>query len=147
MRVFQISHYDDVIMTARASQIISLTTIFWIVYSGPDQRKQQSSASLAFVRGIHRWPVNSPHKGPVTRKMMKSSWITYKNVKAVKVLGSRHYLFHMWYRYITVYTSDRLGSNNHCVKHIKRMLKYMSRNYDTVVRSTGAVKIMETPYM
>ena len=39
------------------------------VCSGQDQRKHQSSASLAFVRGIHRWPVNSPHKGPVTRKM------------------------------------------------------------------------------
>ena len=39
------------------------------VCSGADQRKHQSSASLAFVRGIHRWPVNSPHKGPVTRKM------------------------------------------------------------------------------
>ena len=36
---------------------------------GADQRKHQSSASLAFVRGIHRWPVNSPHKGPVTRKI------------------------------------------------------------------------------
>ena len=36
---------------------------------GVDQRKRQSSASLAFVKGIHRWPVNSPHKGPVTRKM------------------------------------------------------------------------------
>ena len=36
---------------------------------GADQRKHQSSASLAFVRGIHRWPVNSSHKGPVTRKM------------------------------------------------------------------------------
>ena len=36
---------------------------------GADQRKHQSSASLAFVRGIHRWPVNSQHKGPVTRKM------------------------------------------------------------------------------
>ena len=33
------------------------------------QRKHQSSASLAFVRGIHRWPLKSPHKGPVTRKM------------------------------------------------------------------------------
>ena len=39
------------------------------IYSGADQRKHQSSASLAFVRGIHRWPVNSPHKWPVTRKM------------------------------------------------------------------------------
>ena len=39
------------------------------VCSGTDQRKYQSSASLAFVRGIHWWPVDSPHKGPVTRKM------------------------------------------------------------------------------
>ena len=31
-------------------------------------KKYQSSASLAFVRGIHRGPVNSPHKWPVTRK-------------------------------------------------------------------------------
>ena len=38
-------------------------------YSGADQRKHQSSASLAFVLGIHRGPVNSPHKWPVTRKM------------------------------------------------------------------------------
>ena len=40
-------------------------------------KKYQSSASLAFVRGIHWWPVNSPHKGPVTRKcfhLMTSSW-------------------------------------------------------------------------
>ena len=34
-----------------------------------DQRQHQSSASLAFVRGIHRWPMDSPHKGPVTGKM------------------------------------------------------------------------------
>ena len=46
-------------------QITSLTS----VYSGTDQRKHQSSLSLAFVRGIHRWPMNSPHKGPVTRKL------------------------------------------------------------------------------
>ena len=39
------------------------------VYSGVDQRKHQSSASLAFVWGIHRWPVNSPHKWPVTREI------------------------------------------------------------------------------
>ena len=62
-------HYSDVIMGAVASQITSLMIVYSIVYSGRDQRKHQSSASLAFVRGIHRWPVNSPHKGPVTRKM------------------------------------------------------------------------------
>ena len=52
-----------------ASQITSLTIIYSTVNSGADQRKLQSSASLAFVCRIHRRPVNSPHKWPVTRKM------------------------------------------------------------------------------
>ena len=56
-------------MGAIASQITSLTIVYSTVYSDVDQRKYQSSASLAFVRGIHRGPVNSPHKWPVTRKM------------------------------------------------------------------------------
>ena len=56
-------------MGTRASQITNLTIVYSTVYSGADQRKHRSSASLAFVKGIHRWPVNSPHKGPVTRKM------------------------------------------------------------------------------
>ena len=56
-------------MGSIASQITSLTSVYSSVYSGADQRKHQSSASLAFVRGIHRRSVNSPHKGPVTRKM------------------------------------------------------------------------------
>ena len=56
-------------MSAMESQITSLTIVYSTVYSGANQRKHQSSASLAFVRGIHRWPVNSPHKGLVTRKM------------------------------------------------------------------------------
>ena len=56
-------------MNAMASQITSLTIVCSTVYSGTDQRKHQSSTSLAFVRGIHRWPLNSPHKGPVTQKM------------------------------------------------------------------------------
>ena len=52
-----------------ASQITSLTIVYSTVYSGTDQSKHQSSASPAFVWGIHRGPVNSPHKWPVTRKM------------------------------------------------------------------------------
>ena len=64
-----ILHYSDVIMSAMASQVTSLTIVYSTVYSSTDQRKHQSSASLAFVRGIHWWPVNSPHKGPVARKM------------------------------------------------------------------------------
>ena len=70
-------HYDDVIMSTLASRI---TTVFLIVYSCADQRKHQSSASLAFVRGIHRWPVNSPHKGPVTRKMLPFDDVTMISV-------------------------------------------------------------------
>ena len=54
---------------AMVSGITSLTIGYSTVYSGTDQRKHQSSASLAFVWGIHRSPVNSPHKWPVTRNM------------------------------------------------------------------------------
>ena len=63
------NHYNDVIMSTMASQITSLTIVYSTVYSAADQRKHQSSAALAFVGGIHWGPVNSPHKGPVTRKM------------------------------------------------------------------------------
>ena len=62
-------HYGDVIMGKIASQITSFTIVYSSVYSDADQRKHQSFTSLAFVRGIHRGPVNSPHKWPVTRKM------------------------------------------------------------------------------
>ena len=63
-------------MGAIASQITSLTVVYATVYSGSDQRKHQSSASLAFVWRIHRGPVNSPHKWPVTRKIfhLMTSW-------------------------------------------------------------------------
>ena len=67
--VYRYFHYDDVIIGAMASQITSLTIVYSTVYSDADQRKHQSSTSLAFVRGIHRGPVNCPHKWPVTRKM------------------------------------------------------------------------------
>ena len=67
-------HYCDVIMGANASQITCLTIVYSTVYSGADQRKHQSSASLAYVRGIHRRPVNSPHKWPVTRKNVSIWW-------------------------------------------------------------------------
>ena len=56
-------------MSAMASQITSLTIAYSTVCSGTDERKHQSPASLAFVRGIHRSSVNYPHKGPVTREM------------------------------------------------------------------------------
>ena len=60
------NHYSDVITSTMASQITGVLIVYWMVCSGADQRKHQSSASL---RGIHVWPVNSQQKGPVTRKM------------------------------------------------------------------------------
>ena len=74
-------HHHDVIMSAPASQIAGVTSVYSTVCLSADQRKHQSSASLAFMRGIHRWPVNSPHKGPVTRKcfhLMTSSCLIMK---------------------------------------------------------------------
>ena len=62
-------HYSDIIIGAMASQITGMLTVYLIICSGAYQRKHQSSVSLAFVRGIHWWPVNSSHKGPVTRRM------------------------------------------------------------------------------
>ena len=59
-----------------ASQITSVSIIDSTVCSGEDQRKHQSSASLVFVMAIHRWPVNSPQKGPVTRKMLPFDDVT-----------------------------------------------------------------------
>ena len=63
------NHYTDVIMSAMACQITGISLAYWTVYSDENQRKRQSSASLALLRGIHRWPVNSQHKRPVTLKM------------------------------------------------------------------------------
>ena len=62
--------YRGVIMGIIASQITGVSIVCSTVCSDADQRKNQSSASLAFVWGIHRWPVNSPYKRPVTRKMV-----------------------------------------------------------------------------
>ena len=78
MPTLEISHYVDVIMSAMVSQITGVSIVCLIVNSGADQRKHQSSALLGFVRRIHRWPVNSPHKSPVTWKcfhLMTSSWM------------------------------------------------------------------------
>ena len=71
-------------MSVMLSQITGASVVYSTVCSGTDQRKQQSSSSLAFVSGIHRWPMNCPHKGPVTvvtRKMfpfddvIKVNWL------------------------------------------------------------------------
>ena len=84
-------HYDDVTMGGMASQISSLTIVYSTVYSSAD-KKHQSPSSLASVRGIHRGPMNSPHKGPVTRKMFPFDDVimnfTPDTVQIIRVLNS-----------------------------------------------------------
>ena len=60
-------------MGAMVSQITSLTIVYSTVYSDADQRRHQSSTSLAFVRGIHQGPVNSPHKCEFPAQMATSN--------------------------------------------------------------------------
>ena len=106
---WSLEHYDDVIMTILASQITSLTVVYSIVYSGVNQRKHQSSASLAFVREIHRGPVNFPHKWPVTRKMfhlMTSSWAA---------------------RWVTLFFTAELTRPRSNMRAIGRLLRTVSR--------------------
>ena len=88
--VTEFSHYDDVIMTTIASQITSLMSVYSTVYSGADQRRHQSSASLAFVWGIHRdrWILRT--KGQLRGKcfhLMTSSWAIWLAVPSVKNMG------------------------------------------------------------
>ena len=98
-------YYDDVIMGAMASQITSLTIVYSTVYSDADQRKNQNSVSLAFVRGIHRGPVNSPHKWPVTRKMFPFDDVIMKIVCPWKIDLFAFQLFNinLDHRYIAFY--------------------------------------------
>ena len=84
-------HYGNVIMRAIAYQITSLTIVYSTVYSDADQRKHQSSASLAFVWGIHQGPVNSPYKWAVTRKcfhLMTSSWSPWITMRCLHICTS-----------------------------------------------------------
>ena len=87
--MIKLHHYCDVIMGENASQTTSLTIVYLIVYSDTDQRKYQNSASLAFVRGIHRGPVNSPHKWPVTRKMLPFDDVIVITVRKMSALVSQ----------------------------------------------------------
>ena len=87
------AHYNDVIMSTKASQITSLRIVYSAIYSGAYQRKHQSSASRAFARGVHQWPVNSPHKRPVTRKMFSLD-VVFMNLR----------LNNCWYVHVSVHS-------------------------------------------
>ena len=76
-------------MSAMTSEITGVSIIYSIVCSGADQRKHQSSSSPAFVRVIHRWPMNSLHRGRLTRKVFPFNDVIMKFDKpAVKYLNT-----------------------------------------------------------
>ena len=74
------SHKNDVIMSTMTSQMTNLTNVYSSVYLGADERKHDRSASLAFVRVLHRWLVNSAHEGPVMRKMVPFDDVIHHDV-------------------------------------------------------------------
>ena len=84
-------------MNAIPSQITSLFIACSTVDSGADQRRHLSYTSLAFVKESHRWPVNSVHKRPVTRKMFPfddviidfKSWV-FRLICTWRVFELRH---------------------------------------------------------
>ena len=91
-------------MTMLAYQITSLTVVYSIVYSGVNQRKHQSSASLAFVWEIHRGPVNFPHKWPVTRKLLPFDDVIMQTDKTTWHLGHKYMCVYIHiYIYIIIY--------------------------------------------
>ena len=92
-------HYTDVILSVMASKITSLAIIYSTVYSGADQRKHQSSASLAFARGIRRSPVTSPHEGQWRGKV--SIWWCHLSLK-------------MKYHIMTICISLKINTNQFC---------------------------------
>ena len=83
-------HYTDVVMDTIASKITSLMIVYSTVYSYADQRNYQSSTSLAFVRAIHRRPVNSSHKWPVTRKMFPFGDVIMVTTVSMWIFTPRH---------------------------------------------------------
>ena len=109
-------------MSTMASQITSLMIVYWSVYSGAFQRKQ-SSASLAFVRGIHRWSVNSPHIGAVTQKMFPFDDIMMHRIGYMANIPYTHSISHMAGRsYIQIIGHPMGISHTHSIGHMIGMV-------------------------
>ena len=89
------SHYSDVNMRAMASQITRVPIACSIVCSYADQRNHQSSASLAFASGLHRWSVDSPHKGPVKRILFSFDDVILKSFY-VNLFWFRSFVCMVW---------------------------------------------------
>ena len=118
------TNYNDVIMGAIASQITSLTIVYSAVYSDADQNKHQSSASLAFVRGIHRGPVNSPHKWPVTRKMFPLDDVIMSVLTCVNTI-------HLWPDSMVHQWEHALATQSQYMMGNATRYQYLDRSYSS----------------
>ena len=125
------SHYIDVIMTTMAPQITSLTVVYSIDNSDADQRKHQSSASLAFVWGIHRDRWIPRTKGQLRGKcfhLVTSSWwwwFDYYMVIMIMVTLMRYHSFSKWSINISrfIYNSHVQNTENAPVYNAVRQVK------------------------
>ena len=99
-------------MSAMASEITSLTIVCSIVYWGADQRKHQSSALLAFVQGIHRWPLKSPHRWPVTRKMFPIDDVIMQCMHVARAIVYSHYYISFYYKSLAIFVMGRSVDSN-----------------------------------
>ena len=128
------SHYSDVIMSTMMSQITSVSIVCWTICSGADQI-HKSSASLAFVRKIHRWPVDSPHKGPVTRKMFPIDDVIMHYSSCI-ISATIHY----WpgHERLDIYHAIRLGNSTQNISPVQRDKKSQDYFY-----GKGIARILE----
>ena len=132
------SHYSDVIIGAMASQITTVSIVYSPVCSGTDQRNHQSSASLAFVGGIHRGPVNSPHKSPVTRKIFPFDDVIMSSQYWISVL---HHIVSSFLFIWNIFSLDY----HHVLPHHKRGIRPLQLRWmvispnkiDRIKRSTS----------
>ena len=99
-------HFGDVVMGDIASQITSLAIVCSTVYSGTDQRKHQSSASLVFVRGIHRW---------IPAQMAS-------NAENISIWWRHHAYCHT--NFILLCTTDTCGDMSMSLPHHNHMFSY-----------------------
>ena len=79
-------------MSAMASEITSLTIVYSTTYSRRRSKKTSKLRVTGLVRRIHWWLVNSPHKGPVTRKMFPIDDVIMLMIpnKILSAVGLKH---------------------------------------------------------
>ena len=130
-----------------ASKITSLPIVCSTAYSGADQRKHQSSASLAFVRGIHRWPVNSPHKGPVTLKMFPFDDVIMVFSCCVAAANFTHILWGSlnWHKWMTRLPQCQTTVKNVGKPYLWIHYKECNPNSSVILFPTGTVSYFGWP--